>query len=69
MATVNQKLGNKIKELRKSKNISQEELAFKAKTDYSYLNEIEAGKRNPSVKRVAEIAKVLEVSLKEIFDF
>ncbi len=69
MATVNEKLGKRIKELRTQKHMSQEELAFKAKTDYSYLNEIEAGKRNPSVKRVAEIAKVLKVSLKEIFDF
>lgn len=69
MASVNEKLGKRIKELRKQKNMSQEELAFKAKTDYSYLNEIEAGKRNPSVKRVAEIGKVLKVSLKEIFNF
>lgn len=69
MATVNQKLGERIRQLRKSRKISQEELAYQAKMDYSYLNEIEAGKRNPSVKRIAEIARVLKVPLKEIFDF
>lgn len=69
MATINQKLGEKIKKLRGVRHLTQEELAFQAKIDYSYINEIEAGKRNPSVKRVAEIAKVLKISLKELFDF
>jgi transcriptional regulator with XRE-family HTH domain len=68
MVTVNQKLGLKIKRFRKERKLSQEELAFRAKLDYSYLNEIEAGKRNPSVKRVAAIAHVLNVSLKQLFD-
>lgn len=69
MATVNQKLGEKIRKARVSRKISQEELAYQAKSDYSYINQIEAGKRNPSVKRVAEIARVLKISLKELFDF
>lgn len=69
MATVNQRLGNKIKSIRKSRGMSQEELAYQSKIDYSYINEIEAGKRNPSVKRVTEIARVLKVSIKELFDF
>ncbi len=69
MATINQKLGEKIKKLRTARKMTQEDLAFQAGTDYSYLNEIEAGKRNPSVKRVSELAKVLKVSLKELFNF
>lgn len=68
MATVNQKLGARIKALRKSKSLSQEELASQAKIDYSYLNEIEAGKRNPSIKRISGVAKVLKVKLSELFD-
>ncbi len=69
MATVNEKLGLRIRELRKKQGLSQEELAQQAGLDYSYLNEIEAGKRNPSVKRVAKIARVLGVSLPELFSF
>jgi transcriptional regulator with XRE-family HTH domain len=69
MTTINQKLGKKIKTLRKQAKLSQEELAFQTKTDYSYLNQIEAGKKNPSIKRVAEIAKKLGVSLSKLFDF
>lgn len=67
MANVNQRLGAKIKSIRKSKGISQEELAYQAKIDYSYINEIEAGKRNPSIKRIAQIARVLGVEVKDLF--
>lgn len=69
MATINQKLGKKIKSLRRSAGISQEELAYQAKIDYSYLNEIEAGKRNPSIKRIFQIAKVLKIGLSDLVDF
>jgi transcriptional regulator with XRE-family HTH domain len=69
MTTINQKLGKKIKTLRKQARLSQEELAFQTMTDYSYLNQIEAGKKNPSIKRVAEIAKKLGISLSKLFDF
>lgn len=68
MSNINEKLGKRIREIRKAKKLSQEELAYQSKTDYSYLNEIEAGKRNPSVKRINEIAKALGVSIKDLFD-
>lgn len=68
MASVNEKLGKRIRAIRMSKSISQEELSYKSNTDYSYLNEIEAGKRNPSVKRIAAIAKALSISIKDLFD-
>lgn len=66
MATVTQKLGTKIKKIRKQKGFTQEKLAEMANIDYSYLNLIESGKRNPSIKRLHKIAKVLEVPLREL---
>jgi transcriptional regulator with XRE-family HTH domain len=69
MASVNEKLGARIRELRRQRNITLEELAFQTKTDYSYLQQIESGKRNPSVKRIAAIADILKVRLTELFDF
>ena len=66
MATVTQKLGDKIRKFRKQKELSQEKLAELAKIDYSYLNLIESGKRNPTIKRLAKIARVLGVSLKDL---
>jgi transcriptional regulator with XRE-family HTH domain len=68
MANINEKLGKKIRAIRRAKGMSQEELAYQSKTDYSYLNEIEAGKRNPSVKRIDAIARALKVSIKDLFE-
>ena len=68
MASVTEKLGKKMQALRKTKRLSQEELAYQAKIDYSYLNQVEAGKRNISIKRLERIAKVLKVPLKELFE-
>ena len=67
MANINVELGRKIRSLRRAKKMTQEDLAYQAKIDYSYLNEIEMGKRNPTVKRVATIAKALNVALYDLF--
>lgn len=68
MSNINERLGKRIRHLRRAKGMTQEELAFESKIDYSYVNEIEAGKRNPSVERVHAIAKALDVSIKELFE-
>lgn len=68
MMDINTKLGKRIRELRKAKGVTQEELAFEAKIDFSYINEIEAGKRNPSVEILNAIAGVLGVTVKDLFE-
>jgi len=66
MATLTQKLGTKVRKLRKQKGLTQEKLSELAGIDYSYLNLIEAGKKNPSIKKLAKIARVLKTSLKDL---
>lgn len=66
MATLTQKLGSRIRKVRKQRNLTQEKLADLAGIDYTYLNMIEAGKRNPSIKKLAKIARALQVSLTEL---
>lgn len=68
MANINIKLGKKIRAIRRAKKMTQEDLAYESKIDYSYLNEIEAGKRNPSIKRINAIAKALKISVKDLFE-
>ncbi len=67
MANINIQLGKKIRSLRRAKKMTQEDLAYQAKIDYSYLNEIEMGKRNPTIKRITTIARVLKVPLSDLF--
>lgn len=69
MATVIQKFGSKVKKLRSQKGLTQEKLAELASIDYSYLNLIENGKRNPSLKVIAKLARVLGVTLDDIVRF
>lgn len=66
MVNINTKLGLKIREIRKQKNLTQEEVAYKAQLDYSYVNQIENGKRNPSMDAVERIAKALGVKTKNL---
>lgn len=61
--------GNKIRETRKEKGISQEGLAGLADLDRTYIGGIERGIRNSSLKNIGKIAKALKVRLKDLLDF
>jgi transcriptional regulator with XRE-family HTH domain len=67
MATIYEKLGSRIRQLRKQQHLSQEDLAVKAKLDLTSISEIESGLRNPSLKTLSKIAHALHVSLAELF--
>ena len=62
-----EKVGSRIKELRRALGLSQEKLALKAEVDRTYLAGVEQGKRNPSIKSLEKILKALEVSFGEFF--
>ena len=69
MVNINQALGERIRKIRREKNITQEELAWRAELDFSYLNQIENGKANPSIEAIAKIAKGLEVKVQNLLSF
>ncbi|MBU0696143.1 MAG: helix-turn-helix transcriptional regulator [Bacteroidetes bacterium] len=65
---IREKIGLRIKELRKGLSLTQEVLAFKANLDKTYVNEVENGKRNISVINLEKIVLALEISVKEFFN-
>ncbi len=67
MTLVRDKIGHILKKARLAKGLTQEDVAFEAKIDYSYYNQLENGKRNPSVEALGKICKVLGISLKTLF--
>jgi len=69
MNTVQMQFGERVRELRLAKELSQEELAFRSGVHRTYLGGIERGKRNPSLKNVAAVAKALGVTLSQLFSF
>ena len=64
-----QKLGARIVSLRKEHNYAQERLATLARMNKGYLSSVESGQRVPSVGMLMKLAKVLEVSVFELFVF
>jgi transcriptional regulator with XRE-family HTH domain len=62
-------LAIRMKQLRKEKNLTQEELAFRSELTLSQIARIETVKINPTVSTMIRIARALGVSLKEVFDF
>lgn len=61
-------VGKNIKRLRVAKGVSQEQLAFDAAIDRSYLGGIERCDENPSVDTLDKIASVLCIDLAELFE-
>lgn len=61
-------LGNKIKTLRSSKNMSLEELAEKANLTLEQLSTIEESEVLPSTSPLVKIARALDVRLSTILD-
>lgn len=66
---MNMKLGDKIRTLRKSKNISQEMLAQYLGVSFQAVSKWEAGDNLPDVTMIPAIASFFEVSTDELFDF
>ncbi|MFR7820586.1 helix-turn-helix domain-containing protein [Candidatus Pseudoruminococcus sp.] len=59
--------GERIKELRKNKDISQEKFALLINMDRTYYASVESGKRNISLENIKKIANGFNISLEELF--
>ena len=68
MPMVEEKVGQKIKQIRNEKGLSQEKLALKAEIDRTYLAGVEQGKRNPSIKSLEKIVEALGISFQDLFE-
>ena len=61
-------VGYNLRRVRVGKDVSQEQLAFDAGVDRSYLGGIERGEENPSVDTLEKIAAILVVEIRDFFD-
>lgn len=62
------KIGEKIREIREGRNMTQTQLAIYIQSDRQYMYKIESGKVGVSITKLAVIAKALEVKLTELVD-
>lgn len=58
--------GKNVRKFRQQRGLTQEQLAFEAEIDLTYVGGIERGKRNPSLIVMARIADALSVQLTKL---
>ena len=64
-----EQLGAKIKQIRKSKKITQEKLAENIDVDFGYISKLEVGQNFPSIQTLNKIADTLNVDISEFFTY
>lgn len=64
---IQEKVGNRIRELRQQTGLSQEKFALKIGMDRTYFASVENGKRNISIVNLEKIANGLGIPLSELF--
>jgi transcriptional regulator with XRE-family HTH domain len=60
------KFGENVREKRKEKGLSQEQLSFKADLHRTYIGMIERAEKNITLSNIEKIAKALEVEIIEL---
>lgn len=63
---INIKFGKRVIELRKTKGITQEELAYRCDIQRSYMGVIERGEKSVTLNTIEKIAAGLEISITEL---
>ena len=58
--------GLALREIRRRKSISQEQLALEAELDRTYISLVERGINSPTIRTLVRIAKVLDVAPSKI---
>lgn len=59
-------IGERIRELREEKDLSLRELALKIGVSAAFLSDVELGRRQPSDKHLAVLARILGTPLNEL---
>lgn len=62
-------LASRLKEVRLKKGFTQEELAYESEITLSQIARIETVKTNPTVSTMFRLARTLNVSVSDLFDF
>ena len=61
------RFGQRLRELRQIRGLSQEELAFRARLHRTYVSSAERGKRNVALVNLEKLAEALDVDICELF--
>lgn len=69
MTSLKDKFGKRVKELRKSKGFTQEQIAELINIEPPNVSKMENGLHFPQPEKIEKIAKALDIDVKTLFDF
>lgn len=69
MSDLRAKFGRRLRQLRRERDMTQEQLAEAASISVDMLSNIERGVNAPSFETLEKLANVLRISIKELFSF
>ena len=69
MGIFRERVGARVRQLRKAAGLTQEQLARRAGMDYKYLGSVERGERNVTLENLERIVKALGVEPYDLFAF
>lgn len=61
--------GQKLRQIRMQKQMSQEDFAWQIGVHRTYLGQIERAEKNITIKNIEKICQALQIDPKELFDF
>lgn len=64
---IRNQFGDRLREIRLKKGVSQEALALEADLHRTYVSSVERGERNVSIVNIARIAAALDVPIRDFF--
>ncbi|SDH96028.1 helix-turn-helix domain-containing protein [Paenibacillus typhae] len=67
--SVMKKIGQRVRDIRKSKGLSQEQLGEKAGFHFSYIGGVERAEKNITLINLIKIADALEVPIIDLFSY
>lgn len=65
---IEQYVGNRIRQIRKERGLTQEQLALEAQLDRTYIASVECGKRNISIVNLNKIIIALGSTYTDFFE-
>ncbi len=68
MSDIAKIIGQRIRNYRTQKGLSQEQLAELAGCHSTYIGQLERGEKNATLESVEKIASAMDISLSELFD-
>ena len=69
MATLKQRFGKRLREIREHRRVTQEQFAETLDVSVDFLSLIERGRNAPSFETLDKFAKRLRMSVADLFDF